>query len=100
MRYIFVVNGRRDKSHIMPDLQKQIEEVTIDHIIYETKGVGDGTRYVRLYCEFHDKEEICFVACGGSGTTNEVAAGIIGFENKYMAILSYGTSNDFIKYYP
>lgn len=100
MRYIFVVNGRQDKSHIVPDLQKQIEGTGIDYVIYETKGVGDGTRYVRLYCEFHEKEDICFVACGGSGTVNEVASGIIGFENKSMAILAYGTTTDFIKYYP
>lgn len=100
MKYIFVINGRYDKSDSLPEIQKQIDELCPGSMCYHTIGVGDGTRFVRSYCEFHQKEEVCFVACGGSGTANEVGAGVIGYEKKSMAILAYGTTNDLMKYYP
>ena len=100
MKYIFVINGRDDKACFLEDIQKQIDELCPGAIQYRTIGVGDGTRFVRTYCEFHQKEEVCFVACGGSGTVNEVGAGLIGYEMKSMAVLAYGTTNDFTKYYP
>lgn len=101
MYYIFVINGRKDKYDvIMADLRKQMEGLKMPpYEIYRTEGVGDGTRFVRIYCDLHQKEEVCFVACGGSGTANEVASGIIGFENKSMAIMAYGSTNDFTKQY-
>lgn len=100
MKYIFVINGRYDKTDFLEDIRKQIDEFCPGALQYQTIGVGDGTRFVRSYCEFHQKEEVCFVACGGSGTVNEVGAGLIGYENKSMAVLAYGTTNDFTKYYP
>lgn len=100
MNYIFVINGRYDKTGFREDILRQIDECCPGAIQYITIGVGDGTRFVRSYCEFHQKEEVCFVACGGSGTVNEVGAGLIGYQNKSMAVLAYGTTNDFTKYYP
>lgn len=100
MKYIFVINGRYDKTCFQDEIQKQVDEFCPGSVQYKTIGVGDGTRFVRSYCEFHQKEEVCFVACGGSGTVNEVGAGLIGYENKSMAVLAYGTTNDFTKYYP
>lgn len=101
MNYIFVVNGRSDyQSRIQEDIMRQLAEVKINYKIYITTGIGDGTRYVKIYCDLHKNEEVCFIACGGSGTSNEVASGIVGETNKCMAILAYGASNDFIKLYP
>ena len=101
MLYFFIVNGRTDfEQRIKEDLDKQLAGLSIYHKIYTTTGIGDGTRFVRLYCDLHPHKEVCFVACGGSGMVNEVASGIINEENKYMAVLAYGTTNDFIKYYP
>ncbi len=100
MNYIFVINGRPDKARFQEEIQKQIDELCPGAMQYKTIGVGDGTRFVRSYCEFHQKEEVCFVACGGSGTVNEVGSGLIGYSKKSMAILAYGTTNDFTKYYP
>lgn len=101
MKYIFIVNGRADMvDRIDAELEKQLKGVDIDYDVYHTEGVGDGIRYVRIYCDLHPEEEVCFVACGGSGTTDEVASGIVGFKNKSMAILAYGSTNDLTKYYP
>ena len=102
MRYFFIINGREDKATILEDVKRQIAEVGsgLDYDFYITRGVGDGTRFVRIYCDLHQNEKVCFVACGGSGTVNEVSSGMVGSSNKYLAILAYGETNDFIKYYP
>ena len=103
MKYIFIVNGRADKAPYRKQIIEQIEQCThgLNYEIYETEGMGDATRYTHVYCDLHPAEEVCFVACGGDGTINEVASGIAGFEHKSMAIIAIGGSgNDFIKYYP
>ncbi len=101
MKYIFVVNGRFDKAHILPDLEAQLAGREVSYSIYVSTGIGDATRYVRMYCEFHPGEEVCFVACGGSGTVNEVVSGIVGAgPEKSLAIMAYGTTNDFTKCWP
>ncbi|MBQ6072404.1 MAG: ATP-binding protein [Bacteroidales bacterium] len=102
MHYIFVINNREDKRWISAEVDRQIHDAGpgLDYEIYKTVGIGDATRFVRIYCDLHPRAECCFVACGGSGTVNEVASGMVGFENKYLAILAYGETNDFTKYYP
>lgn len=101
MRYHFVVNARADKAFIQEDLKKQLSGLDINYDIYLTRGEGEATRHVRLHSEFNQKEEVCFVACGGSGTMNEVAAGLVGApHNHHMAFLAYGTTNDFTKSFP
>ena len=102
MRYIFIVNGRNDyRDRITREVESQISSLKLkDSTIYSTRGQGDATRYVRVHCDLHPKDEECFVACGGSGTTNEVLSGIMGFEHKRMAILTFGATNDFTKCFP
>lgn len=100
MYYIFVINGREDYvGRIEDDLSVQLQGVDIKYEFYRTEGIGDGTRFVRIYCDLHRNIEVCFIACGGSGTANEVASGIVGFEGKSMAFLAYGATNDLTKYY-
>lgn len=100
MKYIFVVNGREDKAFIMDDLMPQLRDVNIEYEIYKTTSEGDATRYVRLYCDFHPQDEVCFVACGGTGTFSEVANGVVGSMNKSIALLAYGAGNNFIFHHP
>lgn len=100
MRYIFVVNGSPDKAFVLEEVQRQLAEVDIDHELYVTTGVGDGTRFVRIWCDLHRGVKACFISCGGSGTANEVASGIVGFQDKYMAYMALCGTNDFCKNYP
>lgn len=102
MHYIFIINGRKDKDFIVSEVQRQIDSVGtgLDYEIYRTTGIGDGTRFVRVWCDLHPNLECCFIACGGSGMVNEVSSGMVGFKKKSLGILAYGETNDFIKYYP
>ena len=102
MLYFFIINGRKDKDFVMEEVQRQINEVGVglEYEIYRTTGIGDGTRFVRVWCDLHPNVECCFVACGGTGMVNEVASGMVGFKKKSLGILAYGATNDFIKYYP
>jgi len=101
MKNIFVVNGRADKlESITGELNRQLSELNLEYEVYNTNGVGDGIRYVRIYCDLHREEEVLFIACGGSGTLNEVASGVVGFKNKTVGFMAFGQTNDMIKYYP
>ena len=102
MYYIFIINGRSDKAGIKEAVMSQIENlgIRIDYETYCTEGVGDATRFVKIYCDLHPHDKVCFIACGGTGTVSEVAAGMVGYSGKSLAILAYGTTNDFIKCFP
>jgi len=101
MLYFFIINGQPQKLPAITEfLDRELKDLKINCERYITQGSGDGTRFVRFYCDLHQKDEVCFVACGGSGTVNEVASGIAGFEHKSMAIVPFGNTNDFIKIYP
>lgn len=103
MKYIFIVNGREDKTFIRDEIQRQIDslEIPIEYIVYSTVGEGDATRYVSVFCDLHPKDQVCFVACGGDGIVNEVASGLVGYESsKSLGVISIGgTGNDFVKYF-
>lgn len=101
MKYIYIINGRADKAPKYKELYDQLKFYPHSYDIYTTLGEGDATRYVRVYCDLHPNEEVCFVACGGDGIINEVASGVVGFHDKQIAILFIGGSTaDFIEYYP
>ncbi len=101
MRYIFVANGRSDKKGINGELQEMLKNSAIanKYEMYVTREAGDATFFVKGHCESHPDDEICYVACGGDGTINEVVSGIAGHNNKSLAIMAMGTGNDFVKYY-
>lgn len=112
MKYIYIVNGRADKASQYQDFFDQLKENPHKYEVYTTLGEGDATRYVRLYCDLHPEEEICFVASGGNGIINGVASGLVGYmnsddpiarqcTNKTMAILYFGgATEDFIINFP
>ncbi len=103
MKYIYILNGRADKAPYYREFYDQLKETPHQYEVYTTMGEGDATRYVRLYCDLHPEEEVCFVACGGNGIINGVASGMVEFasSNKTMAILYFGgATEDFIINFP
>ena len=49
MKYIYIINGRADKAPQYQDFFQQLKDNPHLHEVYTTLGVGDATRYVRLY---------------------------------------------------
>ena len=101
MTYVFIANGRPDKLNITGRVSGMLAGINApEHCeIYTTREAGDATYFVRKHCESHPDIKVCYVACGGDGTINEVATGLFGYKDKYLAILAMGTGNDFVKYY-
>lgn len=56
---------------------------------------GHATEIAQKLCQ--TGEPLRFYACGGDGTVNEVANGIIGYDNAAMSVIPVGTGNDFLK---
>lgn len=69
-----------------------------DCVIYRTDTPTDATAFVHNYCEEHG-EPVRFYACGGDGTLQSVANGIVGFPHASMTAYACGSGNDFVKYY-
>ena len=98
MKHVFIINpmaGPQD-SHLL--VEEEVKKLNIDYVIYITKGPKDATEYVRNYIKEHN-EETRFYACGGDGTINEVASGLVGGDNSLFSMTNYpiGSGNDYIK---
>lgn len=101
MKHIFIVNtvaGEKSCLDMVKDGIARCEEV-IDYEIYTPNSSDDSINYIKNYMDTHRDEDVRFYACGGDGTVNKVATGIVGYPNASMAILPFGTGNDYVKYY-
>ena len=101
MHYCFIINNEPGKSGNAEVIRNGIESLQnpIDYELHLTTAEKNATEFVREYCAENPAKETCFVACGGDGTINEVATGMVEAKNKHLAVLAYGSGNDFIKYY-
>ena len=101
MYYCFIINAKGGKGQNVALLQEKLNEISDcpEHQIHATEGPQDAINFVRTYCEQHPSDEVCFVACGGDGTIMQVASGMVGSPNKSLAVMPFGSGNDFIKYY-
>lgn len=104
MQYCFIINNGPGKTANAPKILDEIRALDnlIDFRIYKTTAIRTATEFVADQCRNHPDKEICFIACGGDGTINEVVTGMMrgGTTHKHLAVLAYGSGNDFIKYYP
>ena len=99
MKHIFIINptaGKRDsrqRIYDMADILRDKHGLDVQCIL--TKKQGHATELTHKLCE--SGEELRFYACGGDGTINEVANGILGYDNAAMTCIPVGTGNDFLK---
>ena len=99
MKHIFVVNpaaGTADSTESIRDTLAAYDG-KLEYEIYVTSGEKDATAFVKS--RVAEGGELRFYACGGDGTVNEVASGLVGAENASLAVYPVGSGNDFIKYY-
>lgn len=100
MKHIMVVNPAAGPQNALEKIRAEVAKYSdYDIEIYETRGKGDATAFVRAYCEAHPEEQVRFYACGGDGTLGEVAGGVYGRANASLSAYPCGSGNDFVKYY-
>lgn len=99
MKHIFISNptagkyDSRQRIYEMADHLRTAHGLDVQCIL--TKKQGHATEIARKLCQ--TGEPLRFYACGGDGTVNEVANGIIGYDNAAMSVIPVGTGNDFLK---
>ena len=86
MKHIFIINptagktDSRQKIYDMAEALRTKHDLDVQCIL--TKKQGHATEIAQRLCD--SGEELRFYACGGDGTANEVANGIIGYDNASM----------------
>lgn len=99
MKHVFIINpnaGKYDSRQRIYDMADALrEQHGLDVQCILTKKQGHATELARKLCD--SGEELRFYACGGDGTANEVANGVIGYDNAAMTVIPVGTGNDFLK---
>lgn len=100
MKHYFIMNPAAGKGKKFQDIIDDIHNVCsargVDYEIHITERAGGATDFVRSVCE-STTEKVRFYACGGDGTVNETARGLIGFENAELGVLPMGTGNDLVR---
>ncbi len=96
MKHIFLYNPAAGQG----DAKAEIETAVAQHPnceLYVTREPRDATRYIEQMISEAPDEQVCFVACGGDGTINEVASAVVGHKNACFTIYPCGSGNDFVK---
>ena len=99
MKHVFIINPAAGKADSRQRIYDMAERLRRDHgqevQCILTRRQGHAIEMARELCQ--TGEELRFYACGGDGTANEVANGIIGYSNAAMTVIPVGTGNDFLK---
>lgn len=100
MKFIFILNpiaGKHKALELKDAISKRFEELGMEEqcFIHFTERPLHAIELAREYAEKYGKDAIIY-ACGGDGTINEVANGIIGTE-AVLSVIPSGTGNDLIK---
>lgn len=99
MRHIFIINPCAGGEDHADAITQRLQASNIEAIVYITQGAKDATRYVDDYCRQHPGEALRFYACGGDGTLNEVASGVMGHSIAEVGCYPCGSGNDYVKYW-
>lgn len=99
MKYIFLVNPTAGDGKFVESLELKIKSVFsnggYEYEIYETTGKDKAKRFMKDRCL--RGEELVFVSCGGDGTIHNIINSIVGYENASLAVMPFGSGNDFIR---
>jgi len=99
MKHLIISNKFAGNDHQKEGFEKLINNsfVGTDYELYYTTGPREVIPYLHKYLKEHSNDLVRVYACGGDGTVNEVANGLIGEQNAELAVFPIGTGNDFVK---
>ena len=99
MKHLFIINpaaGSRNRTQESSEIIHKICRARdLDYEIRVSTAPGECARIAREAAQ--TGEEYRIYACGGDGTLNEVASGVVGFPNVAITVYSGGSGNDFAK---
>jgi len=99
MKTVFVVNPKAGQGkhgdETIEKIKRGAADLNVDVQVYITKGIGDGERFVKEYCQTFGAAR--FIACGGDGTLSEVLNGAIDCAGAEIGVMPMGTGNDFCR---
>lgn len=106
MKHLFIINPYAGKTNDEKEIESKLNasSTVFDHEIHLTTGPGEATMFVERWCDEHE-DEVRFYACGGDGTINEVATGVVKAKECHpgrrieMSCFPCGSGNDYVKYY-
>lgn len=102
MRYAFIVNpnsGLGKKSQpFVTEIEELMKERT-DVSLHLTEGEMDAVIIAEGLADKAERsgEDVRVFACGGDGTLNEVANGLVGREHVQLGVIPVGSGNDFVR---
>ena len=99
MKHIFIINPNAGIINTFDKTFSNVKkyENEYDIVIHRTTHEKEATQFIKEFACQHKGEHLRFYACGGDGTINEVANGIVGLENVSMSVYPCGSGNDFVK---
>ncbi|MDO4198247.1 MAG: YegS/Rv2252/BmrU family lipid kinase [Erysipelotrichaceae bacterium] len=99
MKYYFIINPAAGPGISEKKIREELDQLDerIDCELFLTQKNQGATPLVKRIIENHPEEEMCFVACGGDGTINEVFEGCAHKDNVYASCIPSGSGNDFVK---
>ncbi|MBQ0004837.1 MAG: hypothetical protein KBS68_03120, partial [Clostridiales bacterium] len=100
MKYAFIVNpasGQGKKKDLVAQLNELVESSSKDIKVYYTAGEKDATVLADAIAREAGDEQVVIFACGGDGTIQEVANGIVGNDNAVLGVVPVGSGNDFVR---
>lgn len=98
LKHVFMVNPKAGNGNV-PDTVQTLVGNRKDCEIYISSGAEDAMAFIRSRCAAEPDETICFIACGGDGTVNSVANGVLQAKNAALSVLPLGSGNDYVKAY-
>ena len=100
MKHLIILNQKAGAEKQLDEVRKEIDEAFkgLKYEIYVTEGPRSVIPYLKEYLS-KEKDTVRVYACGGDGTIHEVVNGIAGHSNVELAVLAFGTGNDFVKVY-
>lgn len=106
MKNFFIINKNAGKGNAEEIVKKQLDELDDAfkqqhelNCIVTTKPL-EAIQIVKDLCQKYQNEEINIFACGGDGTSFEIANGLVAYRNVHMGIIPVGSCNDFLKSFP
>ena len=101
MKHIFIVNpaaGGQDNTRNINEAVKSLAaQKGFEYKVCISERPKHAEEIVHKIMKEYPDETVRFYACGGDGTLNEVAQGVVHYDNAQLTNLPYGTGNDFIR---